>query len=69
MAVAYAPVGPAAEWLAGIEAPLAARGITLTRVRRAWDDALWPHARKGYFPFRQKVPATLRRLGIDPGEG
>lgn len=67
--VAYAPVGPAAEWLAAVEAPLAARGITLVRVRRRWDGAFWPHALKGYFPFKQKVPDTLRRLGIGLGDG
>ena len=64
IATAYAPVGPTAEWLAGLRAPLARAGITLTVPRRAWDDALWPLATRGFFPFEEQVPAALRRLGL-----
>jgi deoxyribodipyrimidine photo-lyase len=64
IATAYAPVGPTAEWLAGLRAPLARAGITLTVPRRAWDDALWPLATRGFFPFKERVPAALRRLGL-----
>ncbi len=61
---AYAPIGPAAEWLQSIAEPLRAEGISLVRVRRDWDEALWPHATKGFFSFKEKVPAMLRHLGI-----
>jgi len=64
----YAPVGPTAEWLTEVGPPLAAAGLRLTRLRRRWDAALWPHARKGYFAFRKKVPGALVGLGIGPGE-
>jgi deoxyribodipyrimidine photo-lyase len=65
----HAPVGPTAEWLAEVEPSLAAAGLRLTRLRRPWDAALWPHARKGYFAFKEKVPSALLRLGIGAGRG
>ncbi len=30
--------------------------------RRAWDTALWPHARAGFFKFKSKLPALLGEL-------
>ena len=54
--VAYRPfVGP---WLAeaqAIESALAQAGIAITWRRRAWDNRLFPHATRGYFPFWEKV--------------
>ena len=64
IATAYAPVGPTAEWLAGLGVPLARAGISLTLLRRTWDDALWPLAIRGFFPFKERVPAVFRRLGL-----
>ncbi len=46
---AYAPVGPSAAALPAC-----------FRVRRAWDDAVWPRATKGYFQVRAAIPAILR---------
>lgn len=60
----HAPVGPVATALAAMEADLAAAGITLTRLRRAWDERLWPLATKGFFPFREQAPAVLRALAV-----
>jgi deoxyribodipyrimidine photo-lyase len=60
----YAPVGPTAEALARARPVLAAEGIALVQVRRAWDEALWPLATKGFFPFKEKAPAVLRTLGL-----
>lgn len=54
----YAPVGPVADALRGWEARLPT-GLTLGETRRAWDDAVWPHCRKGYFALRQVIPALL----------
>ena len=56
---AYAPVGPMAEALDALGATLAANGLTLVRIRRAWDERLWPFATKGFFAFRQHLPAQL----------
>ena len=62
--VPEAPVGPVAEALAALSDPLAAAGLPLVRLRRPWDDALWPLATKGFFPFRQRSRAVLEADGM-----
>jgi deoxyribodipyrimidine photo-lyase len=66
--VAAAPVGPTADLLQAIVAPLAAAGITLHSVRRAWDDLAWPHATRGFFGLAEKIPALLAAAGLG-GDG
>jgi deoxyribodipyrimidine photo-lyase len=61
---AYAPVGPVAVALANIAPLLSGEGIALAQVRRSWDEACWPHAKKGFFPFKQQVPNLLREFGF-----
>ena len=61
---AYAPVGPVADALAHCGPLLADADIALARVRRAWDDAFWPHAKRGFFPFKEQVPDLLREFGL-----
>ncbi len=57
----WAPVGWTAEALAGL-------GLPLLRLRRDWDEACWPRATKGFFPFRDSIPALLDRLRpLPPG--
>lgn len=56
---AYAPVGPVADALAAIASRLAVEGVTLVQVRRRWDERLWPHASKGFFPFKTRAMASL----------
>ena len=36
----------------------------LVRVRRPWDDVLWPLATKGFFPFRQRSTGVLVAEGL-----
>ena len=60
----YAPVGPAADALAGIAPDLAAAGTPLVRVRRAWDERFWPHATKGYFALKTRIPEVLAQEGL-----
>jgi deoxyribodipyrimidine photo-lyase len=55
----YAPVGPARDKLDAIAPALAAAGIALVPVRRAWDSAAWPHAGKGFFAFKDKIPSLV----------
>ena len=55
----YAPVGPVADALADISSRLAVEGVTLVQVRRRWDDRLWPHATKGFFPFKARAMVSL----------
>jgi deoxyribodipyrimidine photo-lyase len=51
----WAPVGWTAEALDGL-------GLPLIRLRRDWDSACWPLATKGFFPFRESIPALIDRL-------
>ncbi|WAC24873.1 FAD-binding domain-containing protein [Blastomonas sp. SL216] len=60
----YAPVGPVGSRLAEIAPVLAAEGINLVQQRRHWDDSFWPHARKGFFPFKQHMGRLLEELGL-----
>lgn len=52
-------VGPIADQVGDIERCLGGRGIDLMRVRRPWDSMLWPWARRGFFPFWERVRARL----------
>lgn len=61
---AYAPVGPTADRLARLAPELAGEGIKLVQLRRDWDDRFWPHATRGYFPFRERLPALLLESGL-----
>ena len=61
---AYAPVGAIAHDLRRLEASLARAGVRLLRVRRAWDEAAWPHARAGFFKFREKIPRLIYEAGL-----
>jgi deoxyribodipyrimidine photo-lyase len=47
---AYPPVGPTADLLAG---------LPVRRLRRAWDEAAWPHATRGFFAMRSHIPDIL----------
>jgi deoxyribodipyrimidine photo-lyase len=60
----YAPVGPVADALVRIAPALAQHGIPLIQVRRDWDRHFWPHAQKGFFPFREQIPKILAQFGI-----
>jgi deoxyribodipyrimidine photo-lyase len=62
--VAETPVGPAAEALARLAPALAREGVALERVRRGWDARAWPHATKGFFQFRERIPELLAAEGI-----
>ena len=56
---ADAPVGPVKDRLDVLAPALAADGVQLVRLRRAWDDVAWPHAKKGFFPFKGAIPKLL----------
>jgi deoxyribodipyrimidine photo-lyase len=59
-----APVGFVAPKLEQIRQDLAAQGIKLHLVRLQWDDLCWPHARKGFFVFKENIPAIIRDLNL-----
>ncbi len=56
---ADAPVGPVKDRLDALAPALAGDGVRLVRLRRAWDDVAWPHAKKGFFPFKAAIPKLL----------
>ena len=60
----YAPVGPVADQLARLTPLLASEGVSLVQIRRHWDNAFWPHAKKGFFAFKERIPALLQESGI-----
>lgn len=60
----YAPIGPVADMLARLGRELAGKGVTLVQVRRDWDERFWPHATKGFFTFKDRIPSVLRESGL-----
>lgn len=60
----YAPVGPVADDLAVLAGALRHAKVKLIRPRRAWDDQFWPHAKKGFFPFKERMVDLLRDDGL-----
>lgn len=55
----YAPVGPVAEVLSEAESR---SSVPFIRVRRAYDDAAWPHATHGFFRFKEKIPKLIAQM-------
>ena len=55
----YAPVGRIADGLHDAAETLRAEGKSLTRVSRTWDGRFWPRANKGFFAFKQDIPAMI----------
>jgi len=62
--VPYAPVGPVQERMRTLDAALASESVVLTPVRRRWDTLAWPHAARGFFPFREQIAGLLRQQGL-----
>lgn len=60
----YAPVGPVADALARLTLALADEDVALVQVRRCWDDQMWPHATKGFFPFKTQTMPLLSKSGL-----
>ena len=47
------------------ETHLQKHGIRLLQFRRTYDSVIWPHARRGYFKLKDKIPSLLDSLGIE----
>jgi deoxyribodipyrimidine photo-lyase len=69
VAVACATVGPEAAALTTIEHHLAQQGVTLLRIRRRYDALTFPHASKGFFAMKEKIPAILEKLELRSAQG
>ncbi|RFA13816.1 DNA photolyase [Subtercola boreus] len=60
----FAPVGPVRERIDSLRAVVASEGLTLTMLQRRWDTLAWPHASRGFFPFREQIPKLLAQQGL-----
>ncbi len=58
----YAPVGPVAEMLDGLQIDRAVQ-----RVLRDHDARAWPHATHGFFRFKEAIPDLLNAAGLGKG--
>ena len=59
IATAYTPVGNIADSLRAAAPTLRSAGIDLVQVQRPWDVRFWPHAKKGFFAFKEHIPRVL----------
>ncbi|MEM6587760.1 MAG: FAD-binding domain-containing protein [Pseudomonadota bacterium] len=60
----YAPVGPVAEALNHAAPQLAQAGLHVTQIRRSYDTLTWPHATRGFFGLKKKIPGILSDLRL-----
>jgi deoxyribodipyrimidine photo-lyase len=61
---AFPPVGSLQSNLNMIGRDLANAGAPIHYFRRHWDEQCWPHAIKGFFPFKENIPTILRTIGM-----
>jgi deoxyribodipyrimidine photo-lyase len=57
-----ATVGPTRQIMDPLLSLLKQQGVAVRRLRRDWDDALWPHATHGFFRFKEQIPIVLRQF-------
>ena len=60
----HTTAGPVAERLANAKRALSEQGVELLQVRRSYDDRTWPHATRGYFRLKSRIPEVLEQLGL-----
>ena len=59
IALAYQPVG---YWQRQLEGFAQQSELPVIYYRRAYDELCWPHAKKGFFPFKEKIPSFISQL-------
>jgi deoxyribodipyrimidine photo-lyase len=55
----YAPAGLTQWALVAVEQALAEEGIRLLRIQRGFDARAWPHAKSGFFKFKEGIPKLI----------
>lgn len=60
----WAPVGPVATQLELTKGALQQAGLHLHVAQRRYDGLTWPHATKGFFKLKKKIPQILSELGL-----
>jgi len=63
---AYAPYGPVADFHRELERALADQDTALARHVQSYDRLCWPHADRGFFRLKKRIPAMLRELESGP---
>ncbi|MEL6790818.1 MAG: FAD-binding domain-containing protein [Pseudomonadota bacterium] len=58
----FVPQGPVHDQLEGMAQSLRAAGLTLALNKRDYDQLSWPHAKKGFFGLKKKIPDIVRDL-------
>ncbi|MDZ7822879.1 MAG: FAD-binding domain-containing protein [Ahrensia sp.] len=48
-----------------LAAKLRSNNIGFYEIQRDWDTRAWPHASKGFFAFKEKIPQLMRDAGFD----
>ena len=61
---AYAPVGWTRAGLDKLKLECGKHELGFFEHRRDWDTVAWPHAKKGFFPFKKNIPSLLRDAGL-----
>ncbi len=61
---AYAPVGPVASTLSALAQKSDAPAIV--KLMRPYDRNAWPHATRGFFPFKKQIPKLLDQIRAVP---
>ncbi|MEL6201087.1 MAG: FAD-binding domain-containing protein [Pseudomonadota bacterium] len=61
----YTPIGHGRPFVMQLAGKLRVENIEFFEVRRDWDSRAWPHAAKGFFPFKEKIPNLLLDAGFD----
>ncbi|MFK7896715.1 MAG: FAD-binding domain-containing protein [Myxococcota bacterium] len=64
LVMAETPVGPTRDALRDLETQFSAQGIRLVSLRREYDSTIWPHAQKGFFNLRRRIPRLLSQLDL-----
>jgi deoxyribodipyrimidine photo-lyase len=60
---AWIAVGPTRDALTQPMKQLREKGIVIQAAVNEWDQLAWPHAKKGFFQFRTRIPDLLNELG------
>ncbi len=66
---AWISVGPTRDALTAPATQLRRQGIILQSVLSEWDELAWPHATRGFFQFRTRIPQLLNELSDGRGDG
>jgi deoxyribodipyrimidine photo-lyase len=60
----FAPIGETADQIGQICRTLSGHGIKVLISQRQWDYAFYPHAKKGFFQMKSKIPQVLEVLNL-----